>query len=619
MAHSSPSKLSGQKQAVASMLATLSCPGKANKYSGTFSRRRHTALPKDDLGSGGASRERMFSGRPRLDVAFRRSGGSCLRLHSRNSGYRARLIQAHKRAATTSLLETQALSVPSCVESPYFFIEQDLQRVWSQILAIPLDSIGAEDSFFHLGGDSITAMQVVAEAPSRGLEHTIQDINQLKTIEAIARKNGGLPSNIAQPVVQDEVTNELFVLTPIQGFFFEMYSEGTCWFNQNTLVHFQRQVADSDMERAAIKLVQNHAILRARYARQKDGSWKQFLVGRARQCFHFSVHKVNSVQEMRHIIGQIQTSLDPEHGSVFIVDLFEQNGQQSLFMIGHHLVLDLVSWRIILADMEAMILDLQHQPRLTMSFQIWARLQADYGARHRNHHPLDESSMRKFWGENNASTGGDSRTRLIRLNEQLTNKLFGPSSQALDVEPVELLHAAILFSFVRTFPQRHAPCIFGEAHGRETWDASIDVTRTVGWFTTLWPVAAQLSPSGSLVTAVRTVRQARRAMSIYHNTKQERCRAGTHLMEMTFNYAGKFQQVEQDGALFRMEPMAKQSLFDGAGELGRWTMLEINSVILNGMLEFHVTYNRGTDEARVLTPWMDNLVNCLEDLASSHA
>lgn len=90
-------------------------------------------------------------------------------------------------------------------------------------------------------------------------------------------------------------------------------------------------------------------------------------------------------------------------------------------------------------------------------------------------------------------------------------------------------------------------------------------------------------------------------------------------MEITFNYAGKFQQVERDGSLFRMEPMAMQNLFDGGAELGRWAMIEINSVILNGLLEFHVTYNRGTDEARVLTPWMDNLVKCLEGLASGFA
>jgi hypothetical protein len=285
--------------------------------------------------------------------------------------------------------------------------------------------------------------------------------------------------------------------------------------------------------------------------------------------------------------------------------------------------------------MEAMILDPQHQPQLTMFFQTWARLQAEYGTRHLEPPPvqqissIDEPSMRKFWGaENNTNTGGDSKTRLVRLNEQLTNMLFGPSSQALDIEPVELLHAAILSSFIQTFPQRPTPCIFGEAHGRETWDSSIDVTRTIGWFTTLWPVAAQVSPSDSLETVVRTVRQARRAMemhgwkhftSIYHNTQQTKCSAGTHVMEITFNYAGKFQQVEQDGALFRMEPMAKQNLFDGAGELGRWAMLEINSVILNGMLEFHVTYNRGTDEARVLSPWMDNLVKCLEELASGFA
>lgn len=541
-------------------------------------------------------------------------------------------LKTEVRKMTWSRLQVYSVS-STPHRAPSTGVEQYLQQVWAQTLGVPLNSIGVEHSFFHLGGDSITAMQVVTEARSRGLGHTIQDIMELKTIEAIAKKIGALPSIIAQPAVQDEVTDKLFGLTPIQEYFFEKYPDGTHRFNQNILVHLQKQVAERDVERAATMLVRNHAMLRARYARQEDGSWKQRIERYSDQCFRFKAHKVNSVEEIRRIIGQSQRSMDLERGPVFTVDLFNRHGHQSLFIIGHHLVLDLVSWRIILSDLEATILDTQHQPQLTMPFQTWARLQAEYGARHLEPIPIsqaysiDEPSMRKFWGaENNANAWCDSKTTLIRLSEQMTNMLFGPCIQALDVEPVELLHAAILFSFVRTFPQRPAPFIFGKGHGRESWDSSIDVTRTIGWFNTMWPVVAQVSPSENFETTLHTVRQAIRAMdmhgwkyftSIYHNTKRERCRAGVCPVEITFNYAGRrFQQIECDGSLFRMEPMAQQSLFDGADELGRWAMVEVNSIILNGMLEFHVSYNRGTDEDHVLTPWMDSLFKCLEDLAS---
>ncbi|KAH1352391.1 Nonribosomal peptide synthetase 9 [Aspergillus fumigatus] len=87
--------------------------------------------------------------------------------------------------------DLRAYSVSSMSHrAPSNRVEQDLQRVWEQILGILLDSVGVEDSFFHLGGDSIIAMQVVAEARSRGLDHSVQDINQLKTIKAIANKIG---------------------------------------------------------------------------------------------------------------------------------------------------------------------------------------------------------------------------------------------------------------------------------------------------------------------------------------------------------------------------------------------------------------------------------------------
>ncbi|RLL97001.1 hypothetical protein CFD26_105622 [Aspergillus turcosus] len=490
-------------------------------------------------------------------------------------------------------------------KAPSTIIERKLQATWAQVLGIPPDSVGVNDSFYHLGGDSISAMQVVAQVRSKGLEHSTHDIMRLKTIAAIANKVG--VASTSQTVIREEATDELFDLSPIQAFFFDKYPQGTNRFNQNMLIHIQQRVSTADVERAATRLVQHHSMLRARYVQQENGTWKQFLANYTKDCFSFQSHLVSSEQEMRRIIEASQASLDIRLGPVFTVDLFELGGKQCLFMIAHHLVIDLVSWRIILADIEAMIRDSQHELDPAMSFQAWSRLQAAYAHSHLEPADVsllpcnDDGATQKFWGvADNPDLLGDTENKHICLDEQTTDAIFRASSNALGVEPVELLHAALLFSFVQTFPHRHAPCIYGEAHGREPWDPSIDITRTVGWFTTLWPVVVQIEASDDLQTVVQKVKDARRRMtnngwdyftSIYQNTQRERQRPSLPAIEITFNYAGKFQQVERADALLRMEPMSKQSLFDGAKELKRWAMFEINSVILGGCLEFHLTYN----------------------------
>ncbi|KAL5358596.1 acetyl-CoA synthetase-like protein [Aspergillus floccosus] len=544
-------------------------------------------------------------------------------------GDRRRLKEVIEQHTWAELIPRGASSLSKL--KPSTDVEERLHATWAHVLGLSGDSIGVNDSFYDLGGDSISAMQVVAQARSRGLEHSAHHILQLKTIAAIAKE--AVVTARPQSLMQDDVTNELFDLTPIQLFFFEKYPQGTSRFNQNMLVHIQQPVTSTDIEHAVAQLVRRHSILRARYVRDEDGNWKQYLSNATRESFEFRSHLVSSEQEMRRIITASQGSLDIVHGPVFVVDLFELGDKQCLFMIGHHLVIDLVSWRIMLADMDAMLQGGRSEPEPAMSFQAWSRLQAEYARNHLNPadvHMLpriDEEFMKKFWGaSDNPNLIGDSESKMIRLDEGTTDAIFTQSSRALGVEPVELLHAALLFSFTQTFPDRSTPSIYAEAHGREPWDPTIDITRTVGWFTTLWPVVVQLETFDDLQTVIEKVKVARRQRtnngwdyftSIYQNSQNKRQSAGMPPIEITFNYAGKFQQAEHADALLRMEPLSKQSLFDGAGDLDRWAMFEINSVVSNGCLEFHMTYNAALSKDRVLMPWIGNLTACLHKLGTN--
>ncbi|PKY07074.1 acetyl-CoA synthetase-like protein [Aspergillus campestris IBT 28561] len=544
-------------------------------------------------------------------------------------GDRRRLKEVIEQHTWAELIPCGASSLSKA--KPSTDVEERLHATWAHVLGLSGDSIGVNNSFYDLGGDSVSAMQVVAQARSRGLVHSTHHILQLKTIAAIAKE--AVVTASPQSLMQDDVTNELFDLSPIQLFFFEKYPDGTSRFNQTMLVHVQQPVASTDIERAVTQLVRRHSILRARYVQDEDGNWKQYLSKATKDSFKFRSHLVSSEQEKRQIITASQGSLDIVRGPVFVVDLFELGGKQCLFMIGHHLVIDLVSWRIMLADMDAMLRGGRSEPEPAMSFQAWSRLQTEYA---RNHlepadvHMLpriDQQFIEKFWGASgNPNLIGDSESKMIRLDDGTTDAIFTQSSRALGVEPVELLHAALLFSFMQTFPDRATPSIYAEAHGREPWDPTIDITRTVGWFTTLWPVVVQLETFDDLRATIEKVKVARRQRtnngwdyftSIYKNSQNKGQSAGMPPIEITFNYAGKFQQAEHADALLRMEPLSKQSLFDGAGDLDRWAMFEINSVVSSGCLEFHMTYNAALSKDRVLMPWIGNLTACLHKLATN--
>jgi non-ribosomal peptide synthase protein (TIGR01720 family) len=104
--------------------------------------------------------------------------------------------------------------------------------------------------------------------------------------------------------------------------------------------------------------------------------------------------------------------------------------------------------------------------------------------------------------------------------------------------------------------------------------------------------------------------------SVYHNTRGEKLAEKLPPFEITFNYAGRFQQLEQQGSLFRVEPISKLELFNGPGNIERSGLFEINCLVMDEHLEFHLAFPSRLEQDRVFHPWMDNFHCCLQALAS---
>lgn len=209
--------------------------------------------------------------------------------------------------------------------------------------------------------------------------------------------------------------------------------------------------------------------------------------------YRFRVHSVSDTRAMVPKIAESQSCLDPLNGPIFAADLFNlRSGGQVLFLVAHHLCVDMVSWRIILQDLEELVVSGSLSDEKALSFQSWCAMQLEHAKTHDAHLGIPFTPERPnmgYWGmANTTNRYGDLKMESFTLSEDTTRFLLNDCHDVFGTETVDILLAAVVHSFRLIFTDRKIPTIYNEGHGREPWDPSIDLSRTVGWFTTMTPL-----------------------------------------------------------------------------------------------------------------------------------
>lgn len=191
-------------------------------------------------------------------------------------------------------------------------------------------------------------------------------------------------------------------------------------------------------------------------------------------------------------IANTQSSLDIENGPIIAADLFTVNGEQVLFLVANHLCVDMVSWRIILQDIQEVIEAGSLSSEKPFSFQSWCELQLENSRSEADKAKLPfaiEPPNLSYWGmESVPNHYGQIRMESFVVGEDTTSFILGDCHEMLRTETIDILLSAVAQSFRRVFTDRRMPTIYNEGHGRESWDSNLDLSRTVGWFTTLCPL-----------------------------------------------------------------------------------------------------------------------------------
>ena len=505
-------------------------------------------------------------------------------------------------------------------------IEKHLQRIWSKVLHLPQEQIGLVNSFYFLGGDSLAALQVSSQCRAEGLGVTFQDIIRCQSISDLARQVT-LPQ---ESKYADEEFEVSFSLAPMQRLFFEWVGNEVNHFNQSMMVTLTQKKDPKTVSRAVHELKNVHSMLNASFEKSGDSLWTQKLTKRPLNSHHFVAHAGNySPEQMSSLIEASQKNLDITKGPLYIADLFEsdETGLQVLSLVIHHLVVDVVSWSIILEDLEELLLSGKTTMQPSLPFQSWSRLQGERvtwetsnGVCLPNDVPMADPM---YWGMSGRSNVyGDVSTLGFTIDDQTTTHLLGPCHRSLQTDIVDVLLGCILHSFCLAFPDRESgPAIFNEAHGREPWDSNLDLTNTVGWFTTISPVfvPAEGRQEPDVTRIIRWVKDQRSRSAdkgrqyFAHRMLAENSKANfaSHWpIEIAFNYLGRENVIKKNGSLF--QPFnGRLSSSDIGSSVPRFALFELSASISESRLKVALDYNQKMKHQSGIRHWATEIERSL--------
>jgi non-ribosomal peptide synthase protein (TIGR01720 family) len=394
--------------------------------------------------------------------------------------------------------DTERPRLTTMFASPRTEAEMILAGIWSSLLGI--DDIGINDNFFELGGDSILVIQVVSRARQAGLRLTPKDLFKHQTIAELAAVAG---QAITVTSEQDLVTGEV-LLTPIQHRFFDLGLRNVNHFNQAFLLEARGELSAEILEQVVTRLVEHHDALRMRY-HYEDGGWRQTnsSEGGANVFTVVDLSSISRSQQaklMERAAEQLQRSLDLTNGPILRLTLFQKGGKAPpcLLLVVHHLVVDGVSWRILLEDLQKGYKQLDETGRepnfgsKSTSFKQWAAAlqeyaqsaeikgELDYWLQQRSDARLESEFMR------GQPVIHSSRAVTVGLTRPETQSLLKGAASGGKDQTIAALLVALGQSFASWSGERSL-VIDLERHGREAVSEQIDLSGTVGWFTSIFP------------------------------------------------------------------------------------------------------------------------------------
>ncbi len=481
--------------------------------------------------------------------------------------------------------------------------EEHLAIIWQELLGY--ESIGVHDNFFDLGGDSIVSIQVVSRAKRHGYNLKPKNLFEAQTIAELAELVS--PQEVI-PQAEQASLDGACPLLPIQSRFFDQEHLAPQHYNQGILLQLEREVNFEVLQKALSFVVEQHDALRFFY--QPGGeTWTQ-AYGSQRGEIEFvdlEGYSLDSgTSEITRLCQQAQESLRLEEGKIWNGIYFSTPGSFShnrFFWVIHHLAVDGVSWRILLEDLEHCLEQLLAGKKplffpKTASYRQWSLALHELSESEKlvAQIPYWKSVVDDFRGISVDLTKPRVGTRVdlpIVLSEQMTNKLLTKVNATYHTEINDILLTALLLTVYQWTGEEQLH-VGVEGHGRDTFADQFDLSRTVGWFTNLYPLKLVLEDS-SASNLIKSVKEQIRVLPdkgmgygllrYLHPTKTVRNQLGTQqAFDIIFNYLGQVDNSVQGKYLKGIATEDPGKFISPDNNFG--VKIEINGSLENGQLGF---------------------------------
>ncbi|MBU2709127.1 non-ribosomal peptide synthase/polyketide synthase, partial [Zooshikella marina] len=512
-------------------------------------------------------------------------------------------------------------------QAPQTAAEVALCEVWQKVLGI--SQVGVNDNFFALGGDSILAIQVASQAKQAGYQLATRQLFEHQTVAELALYVEAVTSTISQLPVKGEQP-----LLPIQQRFLTGDQTDLHHFNQAQWLTIPYAVNESALRQLLAALYQRHDVMRLAFV-QQEGQWQGHYLDDHQDRIAASLW----IEDCRHLHGnaladhiaslaekaQASLSLGNE-GTLcrWIWCQLPEGQSDQLLWVMHHLIVDGVSWRVLIQDWEQGLAQLHQQQVVSLSakthsYQQWGQLL------HENCTANLLASERDCWlsilqapvmsllpsGQPAVASQPVAQTVRIKLDKTLTKQLLGKANQCYHTQINDLLLTALLEAFAAD-QATPAIRIDLEGHGREPdlvgLTNELDISQTVGWFTSLYPVLLTKPNEADLgaqnwADTIKAVKEQLRAVpnkglgfGLLRYIAQDPDIVLSHaISDVVFNYLGQFStgsdqltiDVAESDDITAFSYLGKEE----SAARSKQHLLEITGIAVNGELEFNFEFD----------------------------
>lgn len=492
-------------------------------------------------------------------------------------------------------------------------IQQVLVGLWQELLH--LEKVGIDENFFELGGDSILCIQLVARARKQGLVFTSKQVFEAQTI---AKLSPLAKTNQQQTTPQTPVTGTVLA-TPIQNWFFAQDFNDPHHYNQTLLLETKPDFVPPIFSNTLTALCVHHDGLRTRFERQQE-SWQQIIGEPVEQALFQSLDLAALTPQLQlkildQVASQTQASLNLEKGPLIRAVFFDFGSRGGrLLLVAHHLIIDGVSWRILMEDLESGYQQLVRNqtiqfPPKTTAFQTWAQHLYRYAQ------SLALKKEMTYWnqlaeltypevpldypGENRESSLAELH---VELDATTTKALLQDVPSVYNTHINDLLLGAFALAY-REWTGSSKVLLELEGHGRENIFDHLDVTRTLGWFTSLFPICLEVPEDAKVQPGIfiKTIKENLRRtpnngigfglLKYLRNAADESASPLKHVKpQISFNYLGRIEEPSNKTTTFTIANEGAGSI--RAPKQQRAFILDITCVVHQGQLRMSCGFSK---------------------------